>query len=210
MSFKAFVSSAAIAGTLVTGTVLASAPAEAAILVGSRLNLQNVTRGGVSFSSGGGVGTLDFEGLAGGQAVGLGASTGSFTGATSLPLPLARIQDLTLTDIGGGMFEFTGLLPSFLSGIDLPGFPGGNDLQFDLTKFIFRQSTGDADIEGFFRLGSESIQGSGLFTTQTNLGNPSSFSLSIEAVPTPALLPGLIGMGVAALRRKKEEVEESA
>lgn len=35
---------------------------------------------------------------------------------------------------------------------------------------------------------------------------------SFEVVPTPALLPGLIGMGVAALRRKKSEeaVEENA
>ena len=31
---------------------------------------------------------------------------------------------------------------------------------------------------------------------------------SYEAIPTPALLPGLIGMGVAALRRKQEEASE--
>lgn len=30
-----------------------------------------------------------------------------------------------------------------------------------------------------------------------------------EAVPTPALLPGLVGMGVAALRKRKSEVEET-
>ncbi|XGB42701.1 MAG: PTPA-CTERM sorting domain-containing protein [Nodosilinea sp. LVE1205-7] len=29
-----------------------------------------------------------------------------------------------------------------------------------------------------------------------------------EAVPTPALLPGLIGMGVAALRKKRQENQE--
>jgi hypothetical protein len=35
---------------------------------------------------------------------------------------------------------------------------------------------------------------------------------SVTAVPTPALLPGLVGMGLAALRRKKSEeaVEENA
>jgi hypothetical protein len=187
---------------------VASVPAEAAILVGSRLNLQNISQGGVSFSSSGGSGTLDFEGPLGGQAIGLGASTGSFAGASSLPTPLARIQDLNLTSSGSGVFEFTGLLTNFLSGIDLPGFPGGNDLQFDLTKFVFSQGTGDATIEGFFRLGSDSILGSGLFTSQTNLGNPSSYSLTIQAVPTPALLPGLIGLGVAALRRKKDEAAE--
>ncbi|NMF83017.1 PTPA-CTERM sorting domain-containing protein [Nodosilinea sp. P-1105] len=31
------------------------------------------------------------------------------------------------------------------------------------------------------------------------------YAASFTAVPTPALLPGLIGMGVAALRRKQEE-----
>lgn len=33
---------------------------------------------------------------------------------------------------------------------------------------------------------------------------------SATAVPTPALLPGLIGMGVAAMRKRKGEAEESA
>ena len=31
-----------------------------------------------------------------------------------------------------------------------------------------------------------------------------------ESIPTPALLPGLIGMGVAALRKRKQEESESA
>jgi hypothetical protein len=33
-------------------------------------------------------------------------------------------------------------------------------------------------------------------------------NISFETVPTPALLPGLIGMGVAALRRKQNETAE--
>jgi hypothetical protein len=36
------------------------------------------------------------------------------------------------------------------------------------------------------------------------------FAGSSTPVPTPALLPGLIGMGVAALRKRKGEAEESA
>lgn len=35
-------------------------------------------------------------------------------------------------------------------------------------------------------------------------------SSSPEPIPTPALLPGLIGMGVAALRKRKQEVEAEA
>lgn len=32
---------------------------------------------------------------------------------------------------------------------------------------------------------------------------------ALQEVPTPALLPGLVGMGVAALRRRKQQSEES-
>lgn len=41
-------------------------------------------------------------------------------------------------------------------------------------------------------------------------GEPDSYQISGTPVPTPALLPGLIGMGVAALRKRKGEAEESA
>lgn len=48
-----------------------------------------------------------------------------------------------------------------------------------------------------------------LITQQFELSAP--VQGSITAVPTPALLPGLIGLGVAALRRKNEEsAEENA
>lgn len=33
---------------------------------------------------------------------------------------------------------------------------------------------------------------------------------SRTAIPTPALLPGLIGMGVATLRRRRNAVEDSS
>jgi hypothetical protein len=35
-------------------------------------------------------------------------------------------------------------------------------------------------------------------------------SVYYNVIPTPALLPGLIGMGVAAVRKRKGEAEESA
>lgn len=42
------------------------------------------------------------------------------------------------------------------------------------------------------------------------LSHLSVYSSNTQAVPTPALLPGLIGMGVAALRKRKGNSEESA
>jgi hypothetical protein len=38
----------------------------------------------------------------------------------------------------------------------------------------------------------------------------SSLEGSVTAIPTPALLPGLIGMGVAALRKRQDDSEDSA
>lgn len=47
--------------------------------------------------------------------------------------------------------------------------------------------------------------------TPNGNNNPelSNFSVFARPVPTPALLPGLIGMGVAALRKRKAEAEDN-
>lgn len=41
-----------------------------------------------------------------------------------------------------------------------------------------------------------------------DVGSITGFRAEYEVIPTPALLPGLIGLGVAALRRKKDETAE--
>lgn len=53
---------------------------------------------------------------------------------------------------------------------------------------------------GFYVETADNLAGEG-FATISNF--------NVTAVPTPALLPGLIGMGVAALRKKQSEAEES-
>jgi hypothetical protein len=47
-----------------------------------------------------------------------------------------------------------------------------------------------------------------LTDNSTNLPSHAVFDDFTTAIPTPALLPGLIGLGVAALRRKKDETAE--
>jgi hypothetical protein len=223
MSFKAFISSTAIAGTLITGTMVVSAPAEAATIVaGSVLNLSNpdVFGGGVRRVGN----TLDFYSLSFtnpftgnrfylGQRVNVSDSTGSFedSNIASLFPPLPTIDDLALVATGNPvLFAISGPITGFIEGVNLAdGFPPSS-VRFDLTSFIWNSTTGDADLRGVFVSGSDSIAAVGRFTSQLSGANPSSYSLSIEAVPTPALLPGLIGMGIAALRRKKEEAEENA
>ncbi|MBD2109826.1 PTPA-CTERM sorting domain-containing protein [Nodosilinea sp. FACHB-13] len=217
MSFKAFISSTAIAGTVITGTMVVSAPAEAATIVGgSTLNLSNtdIIGGGVKrvgnnldfFSF-----TNPFTGNTSGQFTGVSASTGSFTNSniTSLIPPLPRIQDLVLVASGPNLFTISGPIANFITGVNLGSAPFSN-VNFNLTSFVWNSSTGSADLAGIFVSGSDSIAARGLFTSQLNSVNPSSYSLSITAVPTPALLPGIIGMGVAALRRRREEAEENA
>jgi hypothetical protein len=44
--------------------------------------------------------------------------------------------------------------------------------------------------------------------SQTSRSSDFSLSLNATAVPTPALLPGLVGLGVAALRKRKGEGAE--
>jgi hypothetical protein len=46
------------------------------------------------------------------------------------------------------------------------------------------------------------------FQYGTSLGEPSFSGTPSTPVPTPALLPGLIGMGVASLRKKKKQLSE--
>lgn len=62
--------------------------------------------------------------------------------------------------------------------------------------FIFNPAAGPAQSFGF---------------TVTD-GNDNFFleSLEVETVPTPALLPSLLGMGMAALRKRRNEATEAA
>lgn len=215
--FKSFCFKAVVA-LVAAGAIVGTESAEAAtIAAGSKLNLSDPVRGGVSFLTAP-TPTLDFFGtpaLGGVQNVGVSESTGSFLGATSLPLPLAQIKDLNLNFIGGDLYQITGPVPDFIRGIDIGGIltgpPGGNDVTFELTDFVFNKQTGDSTVfKGIFRSGSFSIGGVGRFTSQTDLGNPSSYSLSIVAVPTPALLPGLIALGAGVVRKRKVASLEKA
>jgi len=214
MNFKKTTMTAALAVAVMTAGALATSSVEAAtITAGSKLNLSSPNGGGVNFLTSPTPKVLDFfSGISkDGQRVGVDASTGTFLGATSRPKPPARIKDLDLTLLSGNLYKLTAPVNNFLRGIDIVGGPStGNDVQFDLTKFIFDKATGESTaFEGVFTSGTSSIKGIGRFTSQTDLGNPSSYSLSITAVPTPALLPGLIAMGVGMMRKRKAEAVES-
>jgi hypothetical protein len=198
------------------GTTLSNPAQAASINAGSILNIGNVTQGGVRYVNNLSTGPsieLDVFGPGGGNRVAVGASTDTFSGATSNPTPPTRLKNLTLSLVSGTKYKLAlPVVTNYLSGLDVSGGPlGGNDVQFDLTSFLYDTATGDALLQGVFKYGSDTIAGAGRFTSQLGSG-PSSFSMSITAVPTPALLPGIIGLGLGALRKRRQgqAAEQSA
>ena len=133
--------------------------------------------------------------------------------AVNTPLTIADFSASTAT----GSILDTPIVP-FISGIQLTD---GSTAVFNLTSSAFsvteRIITGLGPFYDFtFSLSGEfvagdTVLGGGMFTTQINtdrLGNSTTFSGELTAVPTPAaVLPGLIGMGTAVFRKKKQEDE---
>ena len=134
--------------------------------------------------------------------------------AVNTPLTIADFSASTAT----GSILDTPIVP-FISGIQLTD---GSTAVFNLTSSTF--SVIETTIPGigtqfsnfFLSLSGEfvagdTVLGGGLLTTQirnARLGNGTSFSGELTAVPTPAaVLPGLIGMGTAVFRKKKQEDE---
>jgi hypothetical protein len=204
MNFKSFAIKAAIAATVLTGSTLAVAPAEAAGLKGTL----GFTGEAVATPS-----EIEFY-LLNGQAdpangrdigrfrVGVASTTGDFD-----PLDGTRgtIKDLT------GIISATATNPPAFQAINNFLSFGQNDpFNFTLTAFKFVNER-FYQFEGFF---ADGTIGRGELTTQAQLGGVDTYSASLiatgEEIPTPALLPGLIGMGAAVLRKRKAEENEQA
>ena len=124
----------------------------------------------------------------------------------------------------GSFASLVGKKITILNDINVANFPGNLDFLsvdsgplFVLTDLLdaeFRQRDGrgtfEANVRGFFTDGTSSmpVSSRSFFIAVNTVGggnNRDNIDFSIETVPTPALLPGLIGMGVAALRKRKSE-----
>jgi hypothetical protein len=147
----------------------------------------------------------------------LGTVTGDFVGTTITFLE--ERFDLTLSavldgDNSDGMtsaeYDFSAI-PIFLT------LSNGYSFSLDAGSLLrLREQEGGSQplvtvfgagpLTGTFTNGSEVVAGLGSLTfTRVPGSSGYSASLSTVVIPTPALLPGLIGMGVAALRRKQNE-----
>jgi len=139
----------------------------------------------------------------GAGAITIGASTGSFTGYS---LGAGLIKDLTLPNpTAAQRTSFLGFAATTISlnPLSFPAWTGS----FDLSSITAVSPTvynfaGTIKLQGF-----DNTPGIGQLTFQ-DLSNPTSYSLSVSVpsvIPTPALLPGLVGFGLAALRKRKAE-----
>lgn len=194
MNFKKIGLAAASAATVVAGSLAATAPAEA-------INL--------SFSGNGrflsGPPRVDFfngvtSGFPADGTATVGANTNSFLADGGDTL---TIKDLNLVSTGSNTWSLSGPVDSFLS-----GFKGGR--VFNLTQFDLTRDGDDsfAVIAGVLNPAA----GSGLagtLTTQRAFFQARGSTYSVQFVPTPALIPALMGMGAAAFRKRKREEEQA-
>lgn len=184
MNFNKFGLSAAVMVSAMAGTVATAVPAHA-------LNL--AFAGGAQFNQT--TGQFDFFG---GSTPGTGTALVTPTTSSSVAAvgSFITLQDLQLTTSGTIRSLASTPLTSFISGLK-------DGQTFDLQTFDFNVDTQKAIIAGFFRPSDES--GPGTLTTQELVFEDGS-SYSVQIVPTPAaVLPGLLGMGAAAFRKKKQE-----
>jgi hypothetical protein len=134
----------------------------------------------------------------------------NFTGVSTVPASINFLANWDASELG--FSSFVGGLTTTASGsatnsrnITVTGFSSPGSGPFLLGQFKFNvlsglNNDGAADFE------------TSLALNQVFPGLPGDvFATSgVEVVPTPALLPGLLGLGVAALRRKQDDsVEEN-
>ncbi|MDG2617842.1 PTPA-CTERM sorting domain-containing protein [Thermoleptolyngbya sichuanensis XZ-Cy5] len=201
-------------GTAITASVVASAPSQAISLTGSIGLTGNsiVTPDGVTFSTDTvNIATGDFSGLVG------------FTSATLKPLTFTPA--LGANPAAGTYFNRgVAALPSFINFGSVTIGTTTAVLTFDLdevsnavTTIVKTPISGISHninpLTGRFNFNGQTI-GAGFLqgsVSGSGAGAASTYqiTLSTQPIPTPALLPGLMAMGAAALRKRREAEEET-
>jgi hypothetical protein len=200
-SFKKVCFSAVTMTAMTAGSVMLIESAHAASLTDGSLNITTDTFVSKVNSAG------DLNMVI--KASGVPIANGGFAGFTGSPvfktLSLAKIASTSWT---------TGPVADFMQGIAV----GGDNVFFDiLSPITFTGSFLSATnyslvapiLDGQFRNASGQILGLGAITGVrfSSTADSSSVNLVATAVPTPALLPALLGMGAAAWRKRKSQEE---
>jgi hypothetical protein len=200
MSLRAFGLGLSAAAAFSAVAVL-EAPVQAATIEGKTLLFGGAAQLQNSNVGIGGISTLNFTPLASTSSnarISEGANelVGGFFGPDNL---LFAISDLSLVKVADKTWELSGGSVSWLSGLG-----ADTSIGFTLEAFDLVQNGGEnfsAVISGFFT--PSGVDGDGSLTSQGRFDlRGGSYSADITAIPTPALLPGLVGLGVAAFRKR--------
>jgi hypothetical protein len=141
---------------------------------------------------------------------GINSSTGTLASLSGTP---TVFPSLSLTG-SGSSFSSSGQA-GFIQGLNL----GGNLLNFDLNPFTANSvellpgivQLTSSGISGTLSGGGNSVLGQGaLASINFNSGAPGVAVISVQTIPTPALLPGLIGLGVGIVRKRQSEASGKA
>ncbi len=214
MNLKTISFSAITAAAVIAGTTIGSTPAQAlSIKPGSSFQINSlsnvkITTTGIDFGNNGAAGTsvtLSDVVLADGVTSDPDWATNRGTSGVATDVlfntPQSNFLSFLLTDPAGSSLTFDFLAPF---GTAVSTIPGSNDT-FTLSFATQIKNALTGTVVGDGTLTAQVRDG---FVVGTNEG-VSSFSVSVTAVPTPALLPGLIGLGVGVLRKRKLEAVES-
>lgn len=209
MNFKKIGLGLAATAAMTTGMALAEAPAHA-LSFGDTLQFstdEDMSPNLATLKPDGGLfkfdaGSIDID------------VTSAVFGAANTPIgdSILTLQQIA-TQVGAvATYQLVGTSVPWLSGLN--DELGGFTRTYTLTSFILNQTSPSsaagfafsADFNGFFQPPTPGVQGIGGLGGFGKLASTgSTVAGAITAVPTPALLPGLIGLGAAALRKRKGE-----
>ncbi|MBL1174986.1 PTPA-CTERM sorting domain-containing protein [Pantanalinema sp. GBBB05] len=209
MNFKLIVAGIAAVTALATIT---TAEAAQALSFGDTLDFAGESRleiaidelsAVLNFDSNALIGATNYSLPTGKAAVGGGSDAAFGVGGS-----IINLIDLNLVADGTNKFKLNSSVSDFLT---IPTAPG--NVKFTLTKFVLIKEGSrnwSADFAGIFT-SPNALSGIGDFTTQGRFtGVGATYSAYVTAVPTPALLPGLLGLGVGILRKRKTTIAEES
>ncbi len=201
---KTFALGAATAASVMAGVALDTAPAIAAtakFTVGGNVDFTNPASGDT---------TLKFRNA---------TPVEGFDSAFTF-MPGLKVNDLTLTGIAPTFNATSSPVFPFITGFQFKGNDAVLNLNAgeNLVKAAIGANGGgtfstDLPLIGTIRrVGSNDLLANftaSIAAVETPLNNNFSFDVDATEIPTPALLPGLVGIGVATLRKRKAEASNS-
>jgi hypothetical protein len=212
MNFNSLGLSASVAASVVGISALAVSPVQAASLAPGSFTISGTDVSSVTNFSGSGdtTFTLNFDK----SALAIVDKSGIFAGPTGLT-GTPNVATLDLTESSPGAFTF-GAKTSFITGLIQGGVSVVLDLDGGSLFGIINNSTDygfSGRLSGLLRDagGGNAIANGTLssFIIGTGSGaNQSSIRVNTTAIPTPAILPGLLGLGMGVLRKRKTQSVE--